>query len=90
MFSESSNLAKHRKIHGEKGMHVCAVPGCGKSFHRLDQLKRHSCTHDKPKKSSSKQPRSKKAKPSSDVESVTTKTETERRYERGSFDSVSL
>ncbi|KAG4442769.1 hypothetical protein IFR05_001786 [Cadophora sp. M221] len=53
-FSESSNLAKHRKIHGEKGLHVCPVSGCGKSFHRLDQLKRHALTHDKPPKDSSK------------------------------------
>ncbi|KAL2067385.1 hypothetical protein VTL71DRAFT_1810 [Oculimacula yallundae] len=49
-FSESSNLAKHRKIHGEKGLHACPVSGCGKSFHRLDQLKRHALTHDKPVK----------------------------------------
>ncbi|CZS90441.1 hypothetical protein WAI453_004174 [Rhynchosporium graminicola] len=49
-FSESSNLAKHRKIHGEKGLHACPIPGCGKSFHRLDQLKRHALTHDKPLK----------------------------------------
>lgn len=44
-FSESSNLAKHRKIHGEKGMHSCSYPGCTKSFHRLDQLKRHRLVH---------------------------------------------
>lgn len=53
-FSESSNLAKHRKIHGEKGLHACPVSGCGKSFHRLDQLKRHALTHDKPPKDRSK------------------------------------
>ncbi|KAH7330281.1 hypothetical protein BKA65DRAFT_404959 [Rhexocercosporidium sp. MPI-PUGE-AT-0058] len=53
-FSESSNLAKHRKIHGEKGLHACPVSGCGKSFHRLDQLKRHALTHDKPPKDPSK------------------------------------
>ncbi|KAK0104535.1 zinc-finger protein [Cadophora gregata] len=53
-FSESSNLAKHRKIHGEKGLHACPIPGCGKSFHRLDQLKRHAMTHDKPPKDVSK------------------------------------
>ncbi|KAK6586205.1 hypothetical protein PZA11_001262 [Diplocarpon coronariae] len=53
-FSESSNLAKHRKIHGEKGLHVCPVTGCEKSFHRLDQLKRHALTHDKPPKDPAK------------------------------------
>lgn len=44
-FSESSNLAKHRKIHGERGLHVCSFHRCGKSFHRLDQLKRHTNIH---------------------------------------------
>jgi uncharacterized Zn-finger protein len=44
-FSESSNLAKHRKIHGERGLHICNFNGCGKSFHRLDQLKRHNNVH---------------------------------------------
>ncbi|KAK2626900.1 hypothetical protein QTJ16_004075 [Diplocarpon rosae] len=53
-FSESSNLAKHRKIHGERGLHVCPVTGCEKSFHRLDQLKRHALTHDKPPKDPAK------------------------------------
>ncbi len=46
-FSESSNLSKHRKIHGEKGLHACNFEGCGKSFHRLDQLKRHAITHER-------------------------------------------
>jgi len=46
-FSESSNLAKHRKTHGEKGIHACDIPGCGKSFHRLDQLKRHKTMHSR-------------------------------------------
>jgi uncharacterized Zn-finger protein len=46
-FSESSNLSKHRKIHGEKGLHVCNFEGCGKSFHRLDQLKRHAIMHER-------------------------------------------
>lgn len=44
-FSESSNLSKHRKTHGEKGAHACTFPGCLKSFHRLDQLKRHQTMH---------------------------------------------
>ncbi|TVY50107.1 Zinc-responsive transcriptional regulator, partial [Lachnellula occidentalis] len=44
-FSESSNLSKHRKIHGEKGTHSCSYRGCIKSFHRLDQLKRHQIVH---------------------------------------------
>lgn len=44
-FSESSNLAKHRKIHGEKGRHACREVGCNKTFHRLDQLKLHAKTH---------------------------------------------
>ena len=46
-FSESSNLSKHRKIHGEKGLNNCDFPGCGKSFHRFDQLKRHRATHER-------------------------------------------
>lgn len=46
-FSESSNLSKHRKIHGEKGLNNCDYPGCGKSFHRFDQLKRHRATHER-------------------------------------------
>jgi len=61
-FSESSNLSKHRKIHGEKGLHACNYEGCGKSFHRLDQLKRHTMTHER------------KAA-SSESESTVTKTE---------------
>jgi hypothetical protein len=40
-------LSKHRKIHGEKGLHACNFEGCGKSFHRLDQLKRHAITHER-------------------------------------------
>lgn len=55
-------MAKHRKIHGEKGLHACSVPGCGKSFHRLDQLKRHALTHDKPPKDSTKKRAPKKQK----------------------------
>ncbi len=52
-FSESSNLSKHRKIHGEKVLHACNVDGSGKSFHRLDQLKRHAITHGKRLKAAS-------------------------------------
>ncbi|CAG8950524.1 hypothetical protein HYFRA_00002731 [Hymenoscyphus fraxineus] len=48
-FSESSNLSKHRKTHGEKGAHTCNFPGCSKSFHRLDQLKRHKAMHTRAK-----------------------------------------
>lgn len=40
-FSESSNLSKHRKTHGERGTHACKAPGCKRSYHRLDQLRRH-------------------------------------------------
>jgi hypothetical protein len=46
-FSESSNFAKHRRIHGELGKHACAVAGCGKTFHRSDQLKKHMKVHYK-------------------------------------------
>lgn len=46
-FSESSNFAKHRRIHGELGKHTCQVPGCGKNFHRSDQLKKHLKVHYK-------------------------------------------
>jgi len=52
-FSESSNLAKHRKTHGEEGFHFCSFPECGKSFHRLDQLKRHAGTHNRERKAKS-------------------------------------
>ncbi len=46
-FSESSNFAKHRRIHGELGEHACKVQGCGKTFHRSDQLKKHMKVHNK-------------------------------------------
>lgn len=46
-FSESSNFAKHRRIHGEQGKHACKIPGCGKNFHRSDQLKKHMKVHNK-------------------------------------------
>ena len=64
-FSESSNLSKHRKIHGEKGLHACNYEGCGKSFHRLDQLKRHTMTHERKRLQAA----------SSESESTVTKTE---------------
>ncbi|RQM05099.1 hypothetical protein DH86_00003519, partial [Scytalidium sp. 3C] len=45
-FPQQSAATKHRKIHGDKGRHVCRVPGCKKAFVRLDQLKRHvASTH---------------------------------------------
>jgi uncharacterized Zn-finger protein len=69
-FSESSNLSKHRKIHGEKGLHACNVDGCGKFFHRLDQLKRHAITHGKRLKAAS-----------SESESTVTKAEVDGRGE---------
>lgn len=46
-FSESSNLSKHRRTHEEKQSHECTFPGCGKSFCRLDQLRRHRLVHRK-------------------------------------------
>lgn len=64
-FSESSNLSKHRKIHGEKGSHACNYVGCGRSFHRLDQLKRHTMTHERKRFQAA----------SSESESTVTKTE---------------
>lgn len=39
-FSESSNLAKHRRIHDPVGRFPC-TEDCRKRFHRLDQLRRH-------------------------------------------------
>lgn len=44
-FAESSNLAKHRKIHNKKLQFACNFDGCTKSFVRLDQLKRHKQIH---------------------------------------------
>lgn len=44
-FSESSNLSKHKRIHETKGRFSCAEPGCDKTFHRLDQLRRHQKSH---------------------------------------------
>ena len=40
-FAESSNLAKHRRIHEKKGNYDCEHLGCGRNFRRLDQLRRH-------------------------------------------------
>lgn len=40
-FSESSNLSKHKKTHDKSGTLPCKQPGCGKTFARIDQLKRH-------------------------------------------------
>jgi hypothetical protein len=53
---------------------VCNFEGCGKSFHRLDQLKRHAITHERK--------RLKAASPESD--STVTKTEIEGRGEEDS------
>ncbi|PHH54991.1 Zinc finger protein 76 [Ceratocystis fimbriata CBS 114723] len=39
-FNESSNLAKHRRTHNLTGSHICTE--CGRDFHRLDQLRRHT------------------------------------------------
>lgn len=64
-------MSKHRKIHGEKGMHVCNFTGCGKSFHRLDQLKRHAITHEKKRIKN----------PPSESDSTITKTDIEARSE---------
>ncbi|TLD23125.1 hypothetical protein PspLS_07536, partial [Pyricularia sp. CBS 133598] len=46
-FSESSNLAKHRRTHAAEGSFHCDFPGCKKTFHRQDQLRRHLKTHAK-------------------------------------------
>ncbi|KLU84195.1 zinc finger protein 664 [Magnaporthiopsis poae ATCC 64411] len=45
-FSESSNLSKHRRTHAEVGAFMCRYPGCTKTFHRQDQLRRHKKTHE--------------------------------------------
>jgi len=39
-FSESSNLAKHRKTHGPPQI-PCLASGCTKRFHRKDQCYKH-------------------------------------------------
>lgn len=44
-FSESSNLSKHKRIHEKKGRFSCSEAGCNRSFHRLDQLRRHMKLH---------------------------------------------
>lgn len=46
-FSESSNLSKHKRIHTGDGQYLCKHPGCGRAFHRRDQLRRHSAQHCK-------------------------------------------
>ncbi|KAL5927913.1 zinc-finger protein [Pyricularia oryzae] len=46
-FSESSNLAKHRRTHAAEGSFHCDFPSCKKTFHRQDQLRRHLKTHAK-------------------------------------------
>ncbi|CAK7566060.1 MAG: zinc-finger protein [Sporothrix epigloea] len=46
-FSESSNLSKHKRIHNGDGQYECKFPGCKRSFHRKDQLRRHSAQHSK-------------------------------------------
>ncbi|TLS28506.1 hypothetical protein PpBr36_00241 [Pyricularia pennisetigena] len=46
-FSESSNLAKHRRTHAAEGSFHCEFPECKKTFHRQDQLRRHLKTHAK-------------------------------------------
>ncbi|KUJ20613.1 uncharacterized protein LY89DRAFT_610899 [Mollisia scopiformis] len=61
-FSESSNLSKHRRTHEDKQSHECTFKGCGKSFCRLDQLRRHRLVH--------------RRKGGEDEESVTERTET--------------
>jgi len=48
-FAESSNLSKHKKTHNETGQHVCKVPGCTRTFHRPEQLRRHMDRHAKGK-----------------------------------------
>jgi hypothetical protein len=63
-------LAKHRKIHGEKGLHTCRFEACNKSFHRLDQLKRHEGKHTRKGVSGSLG--------TSEAGSVSTKAETEK------------
>ncbi|CAK7211208.1 zinc-finger protein [Sporothrix bragantina] len=46
-FSESSNLSKHKRIHTGDGQYECKFPGCNRTFHRKDQLRRHSTQHSK-------------------------------------------
>lgn len=41
-------MAKHRKTHGERGSYECRE--CPKTFHRLDQLKRHGEMHERRRK----------------------------------------
>lgn len=45
LFTESSNLSKHRRIHSVRGMYQCEL--CNKDFHRLDQLRRHLASNHK-------------------------------------------
>lgn len=49
-FSESSNLSKHKRTHEERGRFTCTELGCNRSFHRLDQLRRHQKLHTTVKK----------------------------------------
>lgn len=46
-FSESSNLSKHKRTHEVRGRFNCNYAGCGRNFHRQDQLRRHLKTHQR-------------------------------------------
>jgi hypothetical protein len=59
-------------------VHCCNYPGCSKSFHRLDQLKRHRIVHTRAEE---KMGRGRGSAVGSESESGITKTETEARDE---------
>jgi len=44
VFPSSSRLHRHAKMHGPC-LHVCGHPGCGRSFRRKEQLRRHEGMH---------------------------------------------
>uniref|UniRef100_A0A7R9YBT7 C2H2-type domain-containing protein n=1 Tax=Pinguiococcus pyrenoidosus TaxID=172671 RepID=A0A7R9YBT7_9STRA len=48
VFDKLGRLMRHMETHKTKAdrrKYVCSVPGCGKSYLRLDHLKRHQITH---------------------------------------------